>query len=696
MKKRNIPNSVFVFALVFFFTAASFSASPRGDEKGIVAWWTFDETEDKLVKDIAKGIQDKINGNFRYVQGSTGKAIKFDGFTTSVTRKASEAPQLSDGFTIEAWVAVAAYPWNWCPIVSQQKVKEAGYAFEIGPRGEFGLKLFSGGKWQECLSEAKIPLKKWVHIAGVYDEAKGITLFLNGKEAGKLPFNGRLELAESTDLLIGMNHKKLKPAFIHREHGTLPAWYSFDGIIDEVKIHNRAVSSEKTKEIYATQKPSFPPDIPPRIMPSGPQGPGRFGAYYTKLKYYWEWDAYWRVGDHPDVVVQFDDSLIRVVFWRGTRYSPAWITENGLWMADQSVEAWDDEEGCFEHMQDHHCRYSHVRIIENTDARVVVHWRYAPVSSYNHLWRQDEKTGWACWVDEYYYFYPDHTGIRKATWRRGSLGRPRQFQESIPLTHPGQLQGDVINADYVTIANLNGETQVFSYVKNPPRKNTKSVPENPTIQMHNLKSKAKPFIIFEKGDRMHYLKDMNIASLSRPGSCSHWPVGQVPSDGRTTQAPDRASSFLGFPISDPPIHEGPNLTNWVNSLYGMTEKPIEELVILARSWAQAPELVVQSKNIENEGYDLSQRAYILKCKQENNLSELKCKLMASTETPVVNVCLYIKGWGDRDVALVMESEPLAHGRDYRLGHVHTLEGSDLIVWINRKYMHPVEISLVSE
>jgi len=297
-------------------------------------------------------------------------------------------------------------------------------------------------------------------------------------------------------------------------------------------------------------------------------------------------------------------------------------------------------------------------------------------------------------VDEYYYFYPDRTGVRKVIWRRDSLGKPRQFQESIPLTHPGQLQGDVINADYVTVANLKGETQVFSYVKDPPKKTTKFVPENPTIQMHNLKSKAKPFIIFEKGNRMHYLKDMNIASLSRPGSCSHWPVGQVPSDGRTTQAPDRASSFLGFPISDPPIHEGTDLTNWVNSLYGLTERPIEELVLLARSWAQAPELKVMSGNIENIGYDLSQRAYILKCMKENNLSELECKLMASTESPIVNVCLYIKGWGDWDAAVVMEGETLARGRDYKLGHVRTLEGSDLVVWINRKYMQPVEISLV--
>ena len=148
-------------------------------------------------------------------------------------------------------------------------------------------------------------------------------------------------------------------------------------------------------------------------MPSGPKGPGKFGAYYSKLKYYDEWDALFRVGDHADIVVQFDDSPIRVVFWRGTRYSPAWVMENGQWMADQSAEYFDTINGCFEHMIDPHCNYSHVRIIENTPARVVVHWRYIPVNVRNQFSQVDEKTGWSDCIDEYYTFFPDGIGIRK-------------------------------------------------------------------------------------------------------------------------------------------------------------------------------------------------------------------------------------------------------------------------------------------
>lgn len=657
-----------------------------------VAWWPFEGVTGNSVHDSVNGIDDPISGNFRVVRGVSGHAIKFDGYTTAVVRKASEAPTLSSAFTVEAWLAVAAYPWSWCPIVCHTDSR-AGYALEVGPEGELAMKVFSGSVWRTCISENKISLKTWTHVTGVFDPAKGIAVFIDGQEAGRMEFQGRMNIPRRTDLIIGSVPKPAKPAYIHREHGTIPGWYALDAILDEIKIHNRSLDEKDMAQTVDVIKPSVPPDIPDRILPIGPAGSGRFGAYYTSLEYYWEWDGLWRVGDHPDVVVRFDDSQVRVVFWRGTRYSPAWVTENNLWMVDQSVEAWNDEEGCFEHMQDRHCQYSHVRIIENTPARVVIHWRYAPVSAYDNFWRVDARTGWGCWIDEYYYIYPDQTGIRNYNWEKGSLGRPRQFQESIPLTGPGQVQGDVVNEEYVTIANLNGEKQTFSYIQNPPRETDKPIPDNPMIQMHNLKAKNKPFVIFEPGGRMHYLKDMNIASLSRPGSCSHWPVGQMRCDGRTQWTTDRAASFLGFPITDPVIHEDNNRL-WISSLYGMSDKSFDALIPLAKSWIQAPKLKVLSGNIKSEGYDFSQRAYILSCKNANNPS-IELVMGASSDSPMVNGCFVVNNWGDNEAVVAVDGRVLKKGDGCRIEKIQTLEGCDLIVWIEKKSAIPVKIKISS-
>jgi len=684
---RNV--TFFVILLVMVFFASDVYAAGLAP----VAWWKFDIENQKTVLDSATRIDDEIKGNFKYVKGISGKALKLDGFTTQIIRSASRAPKIQDSFTIESWIAIAAYPWNWCTLVAQQKEEQAGYCFGIGPRGEFGLELFVNGQWQTCKSEDfAVPLHKWVHIVAMYKKDNGVTLFLNSQPAGKLSVPGKPVFAPNAELRIGMNYQAVKPSHIHREVGTLPYWFSFDGIMDEIRIYDNILSAKVIKKYYTANAPTSAPDLPPRRMPRGPAGPDYFGANYTKLKYYEEWDALWRIGPDPDVVVKFEGSPVKVVFWRGTRYSPAWVSENDLWMADQSVETWNGTEGCYEHMQDRHCKYSHVRIIENSDARVVVHWRYAPICAQNLLWKPDEKTGWECWIDEYYYIYPDRMGIRKITWKTGTLGRPRQFQESIPFCHPGQLQGDVIHPDFVTIANLKGETQTFSYVENPPKKNNKPIPKSPNIQRHNFKSKNKPFIIFEPGNRMRYLIDRNIESLSRPGSCCHWPVGQAYCDGRTSQAADRPTSFLGFPISSPVIHENHDNRSVINSIYGMTDRPFNDLVTVARSWAQAPIVKIISKGYTSQGYDMSQRIYVFSAEPVTK-SSLTFELAASVESPVFNPAFIINNWGKRGAFLKIDGEKIPKGKNFRLGHKYNLEGFDLVVWIKKESTKPCRISI---
>ena len=150
-------------------------------DEGLVAWWRFDEGRGKKVVDSISGVEDEILSNFKFVGGSSGGALKFDGLTTSVVRKAKQAPKLGDAFTIEAWIALGAYPWNWCPIVSQADFGESGYYFGIDSQGRFGLNVKAGGQWLTCKSEipaerqrqvgpkVDLDLRTWYHLAGVYD-----------------------------------------------------------------------------------------------------------------------------------------------------------------------------------------------------------------------------------------------------------------------------------------------------------------------------------------------------------------------------------------------------------------------------------------------------------------------------------------------------------------------------------------------
>ena len=113
---------------------------------------------------------------------------------------------------------------------------------------------------------------------------------------------------------------------IHPEYAV---WYSFDGILDEIKITEGALSPDEIAGEYAQIHPPAGDVLPYPVLPSGPPGAGPFGAFYSTLKYDELWDAPRRVGPDSDVVVRFDQSPIRLVSWQGTNYIPAWVTENG-------------------------------------------------------------------------------------------------------------------------------------------------------------------------------------------------------------------------------------------------------------------------------------------------------------------------------------------------------------------------------
>jgi hypothetical protein len=479
-----------------------------------------------------------------------------------------------------------------------------------------------------------------------------------------------------------------------------------DGILDEIRIFDRALSAEEILRAAGIE-PTSPPDIPPRVMPSGPSGPGRFGAYYSRLEYYEEWDALWPVADHPDVVVQFDDSPVRVVFWRGLRYSPAWVTENGLWLADQSAESGNDE-GCVEHMQDIHTLYSHVRVIESSPARVVVHWRYAPVSAHDNLWIADEKTGWEWWVDEYYTFFPDGTGVRKVRWRQPDSSREfpwLQIQETSVLGHPGQNAVDLLEHDALTLLNLDGESHTYSWpddasVNTRERRNmavdpsiVRDIrPENPVIQVVNMRSEAKPFVILQPGNEpVVYVGRVRDQLVNFP-AYNHWPVCQVRSDGRFAQAADRASSFSISQNYSPHYREEGGF-EWVAMLYGATLGRAVDLVPLARSWIHPPELQVLGGSVENRGYDISQRAYLLGRSPGSEWGDLSLQLLANPESPLVNASLVFEDWGDASIEVLVDGQRLSSEAELRTTHRRTLRGTDLLLWLQRTSTDPIRIEI---
>jgi len=224
----------------------------RSQNEGLLAWWRFDEGRGARTTDVTGSVVDRIHRPV-WVAGVRGRALAFDGAGTWVTRAAEQAPQLTPDFAIEAWVAVREYPRSWTPFVNQHTCPQAGFFFGLDQSGVFGLHVSVGGQWLVCNSAIPLAKSEWHHIAGVYREHGGVEVYLDGKLTGRLAAEGRVPTAADVDLLIGRHN-----------YGV----WVFDGLIDGVKIHGRAMSAAEIASEAEANAPRRAPTFPKRAAGS--------------------------------------------------------------------------------------------------------------------------------------------------------------------------------------------------------------------------------------------------------------------------------------------------------------------------------------------------------------------------------------------------------------------------------------------
>lgn len=696
MKERSrVAHRIWTVALLaLLLTALALPAFSQTSD-GLVAQWKFDEGAGNTAADSISGHQDAILNQHQWVRGVSGTGLKFDGFTTVVERNANAVPHLRGHFSIEAWIAVQSYPWNWVAIVDQEKDRQAGYFFGIDSEGRLGLQLSVGGNWETCRSQGRLPRMKWTHVVGTYDLEDGISLYIDGELAGRLPVTGEMTPALDTGLQIGRNFDSLPPTAQVRPYETFPAFYSFDGIIDDLKIYNRTLSAEEIARSYAEAKPPGPLDLVPRHWPSLPSNSSHFGAAYTDLKLYPEWDALWRIGPYPDVVVSFANAPFHYVFWHGANYGDGMVTGNGIWIGDQSFESHTvlgTHHMTAEHMNDKHDMHSSISIVENTDARVVLHWRYGLVDVIGRFSNVDPITGWEDWADEYFYIYPDGTAVRDGTIH-GTANHYGLTEPTI-LLEPGKKAEDYVSLEAATIANNQGEAHTYSWATSLPPFPFPDQPADANIAVVNLKSAYKPFYIYPAGTG---LGPYGWAPELRPEyshfpTWNHWPVNQIPSDGRYALFPDHFGSAA---ILSPKTYlkplEGPNVTRSTYFLFGLTKEPIAALAMMDRSWLQPPVITVAGEDF-SASYDPAQRTYLLTQRSGSATRKAKLELTvsASDHSPVVNPAFVVKNWGEAAADIRIDGAKFPNGK-VRTGLVHSLEGTDLIVWIRYQSTHPFHL-----
>lgn len=246
------------------------------------------------------------------------------------------------------------------------------------------------------------------------------------------------------------------------------------------------------------------------------------------------------------------------------------------------------------------------------------------------------------------------------------------------------------------------------------------MPEKPCIKIINLKAKYKPYSIFEPNNVVMNLFGEFWGRKHAPDTnfqCwGHWPVSseqdmlnflEVFKDVYLKNIPSseggaKLSEHLSY---DRPTHTSVAYTFWDpyaktdNSftkifLNGLSDRPTKEIVSLAKSWVNPPELKVLSKGFSSNGFDKSQKAYILACENNVKPSKLKCELIASKENPIFNPAFVIQNWGEGGAKLKINGKNVKQSSNFKIGYNRRLEGTDLVVWIKKESEKPLKLGII--
>ena len=601
-------------------------------------------------------------------KGVSGSALQFDGYYSGLSLD-QHKPELSGSFSVDGWVALGAYPFGWAPVIQQSEWGKEGFYFGVNEQGYPGIHISLGYEWYSLVDSSRIGLFEWYHLGAVYSHKRHtLSLYRNGKKVASRQLPEERFTADESPYTLGLNRQKMPPIGERVRRGEWPSKFGVDGLLDEIHLYDKALASEAFRGRYNHLKAGARRiDMEERHFPRIPEKVPEddFGAHYTQLDYYETWDHLWRVSDHADLVVSFDEMPVNVVSWRGITYGHYFVTEQGQWIGDQSNEDYrlidhpGEAEGCLEHMSDKQCRHSHVRVVENTDARVVVHWRYGLVDSRYKM--APGVDGWGGWTDEYWTIYPDGVAVRHVP--RGIVFGDG-WVETMFLSEPGTRPEDHMNLQAYSLMNAQGQAEHLSWKDGSPEIEM----EKPVVAMVNSKSDYRMFNVYPTGSSIRIFGGHS--DRSHFHWWNHWPVSQITSDGRGAKAGDRMahSSFSHGAMSE----------NYF--MYGITDKDLEELLPLAKSWNHAPELTNMVECTAGT-YRQQERAYHLNAGAGN----IKFDLKATPESPAVNPSFVISHWKGRDVTLKIDGERVSRGADFRYGFVDRPDGTNLVIWLDRSF-----------
>ena len=167
-------------------------------------------------------------------QGRYGAALQFDGVNDYVNCGNDASLNPTEAVTVETWIKLdvaAAGESSFIPLI----FRNSAYLLRAEGKSngnKFSFFIYAGSNWElGAYSNFQPTFGVWYHVVGTYDR-QHVKIYVNGKLKRSSARTGAMPLNEYNTVVGFWNHKY------------------FPGLIDEVRIYNRALSAEEVKIHY--------------------------------------------------------------------------------------------------------------------------------------------------------------------------------------------------------------------------------------------------------------------------------------------------------------------------------------------------------------------------------------------------------------------------------------------------------------
>jgi hypothetical protein len=223
-------------------------------------------------------------GDVSFAPGLVNQAFSFDGTQSpfvSIPAGAFPAQPGNGPFTFDAWFQTAG--GNGGVILGQQDVApyaagSAGWApaIYVGTDGLLYIETFYSGSINQQVSELPVNDNKWHHVAVTYDGGTEYA-YVDAAIIGRITNYTQAPNGSTLFYQLGTGYTSGWPA-------TNNAWYTFNGLIDDVAVYSRALTDVEILHIAQAGKfgkcnPPLPTNV--QVALTGGSNPTAYGQQVT-------------------------------------------------------------------------------------------------------------------------------------------------------------------------------------------------------------------------------------------------------------------------------------------------------------------------------------------------------------------------------------------------------------------------------